>query len=479
MLFVSLIALPLLAAEPLPERLITSENGHFLTTASGRPVFLLADTAWGLVNRLQRDELEVYLRHRQSQRFNAVTFVLFTPGNPDIADGKQNLYRQAPFRLASGQPDPTQPLTNPGANPANPAEYDFWDHVDYTIALTKRLGMYAIVLPCWGSAVVGDYAGKNSDTAVVNANNSVIYGRWLAERYGQEPHVLWMLGGDRRAVYGERDYRPVFHALAQGLADGGSEQLTSFHPPKRSPQSGDWFHGDSWLDFNSIQHWPEDQVAAIARDWQATPAKPTWLFEGRYEGYWKNNYQPDDWGEWQCRQQAWQTVLAGSFGHTYGHERVFGFGTDGADWRAALDSPGAKSMTHLARLMNDLSEMNSLTRQPDQSLLATAEGKAERLVSDRITISRTTNNRCILAYTASGRPIKLHLEKLAKLPLFAWWFNSRTGNWHTGETETVTRRHFAADISSGPGTPIGEFDPPGESGPRQDWVLLLSASEDL
>ncbi len=467
------------AVAPHPERMFVSENGHFLTTESGRPVFLLADTAWGLVHQLKREEIEGYLRKRRSQRFNAVTFVLYSPGNPDIADGTANIYGQSPFATTGGRADPTQPRVTPGADPTKSSEYDFWDHVDYTISLTKQLGLYAIVLPCWGSAVVGDYSGKETSDQVVNNQNAAQYGRWLAERYGREPHVIWMLGGDRRAVYGERDYRPVFRALAEGLRSAGGNSLISYHPPKRSPQSGDWFHQKQWLSFNSNQHWPEDQLATILRDWQAAPTKPTWLFEGRYEGYWKNNYKPEDWGDWQCRQQAWQTVVSGAFGHTYGHERVFGFGKDNADWRAALDSPGAQSMTHLAKLMNYFGPTNALTRQPDQSLLANDEGKAERLASDRITVSRTTNNRCLLAYSAAGRPIRLRMDRLATGPFFAWWFNPRTGGWHADDTETVHCRYFAKDIPSGPGAVDREFDPPGDAGSGQDWVLVLSASEGL
>jgi hypothetical protein len=467
------------AEAPPPERLKISENGHFIVAESGRPVFLLADTAWGLVNRLSREDIEAYLRQRRSQRFNAVTFVLYSPGNPDIADGRANHYGQAPFTPASDKLDFTQPRTTPGSDPAKAGEYDFWDHVDYTIDLTRRLGMYAIVLPCWGSAVVGDYSGKTGNAQLFGAEEATAYGRWLAGRYGREPHVIWMLGGDRRAVYGERDYRPVFQALAKGLGDGGSKQLMSYHPPKKSPQSGDWFHNDGWLSFNSIQHWPEDQVSVILRDWQATPTKPTWIFEGRYEGYWKNNYKPEDWGQWQCRQQAWQTVVSGAFGHTYGHERVFGFGKDGADWKAALDAPGARSMTHLAKLMNYLGPANFLTRQADQSLLAGDEGQAERLTSDRITVTRTANGRFVLAYTASGRPIRLHMDKLAQGPLFAWWFNPRTGGFIQGGIESPSGHPFARDIASGPGTPPREFAPPEKPGPGNDWVLILSASEGL
>ena len=46
--------------------------------------------------------------------------------------------------------------------------------------------------------------------------------------------------------------------------------------------------------------------------------KPTWIFEGRYEAYYRNNYKPEQWGEWQVRFQAYQSVFAGGFGFTYG-----------------------------------------------------------------------------------------------------------------------------------------------------------------
>ena len=227
----------------------------------------------------------------------------------------------------------------------------------------------------------------------------------------------------------------------------------SFHSQKRAPQSGDWFHADAWLSFNSIQHWPDDQLAAIARDWQATPPKPTWIFEGRYEGYWKNNYKAEDWSEWQCRQQAWQTVFAGAFGHTYGHERLVGFGKDGWDWKKELDAPGARSMTHLAKFMASLSRDEFLSRMPDQSLLDGDEGKAERLKSNRITASRTPDGRFAMFYSANGRGIRVKLDKLGAGKAAALWFNPRTGQWNVGGAETESRKPLAQDILTGPGTP--------------------------
>ncbi len=462
-------------AAPAPLRV--SSNGHYLVSDKGAPVFLLTDTAWSLVNRLKREDVAEYLRHRQAQGFNAVTFVLYSTGDPNQADAGRNGYDQPPFVFKDDRPDPAQPRLTPGANPANATEYDYWDHVDFALAEAKRLGLYAIVLPCWGSAVAGGYNGQPGADIIFDTANARSYGRWLGARYLAEPHILWMLGGDRSAHYEKTgaDYRPVFRAMAEGLRESGSTALMSFHPQKREPQSGDWFHADEWLSFNSIQHWPDDQLAIIARDWKATPAKPTWIFEGRYEGYYKSGFKAADWGEWQCRQQAWQTVFAGAFGHTYGHERVFGFGKDGWDWKKELDAPGARSMTHLAKFMATLGREEFLARVPDQSLLDGDEGKAGRLKSDRITASRTTDGTLVLCYSANGRPIGVKLDKLASGRATAAWFNPRTGRWHAGGLETETLQPFAEDLPAGHGAPVREFVLP-TSGDGNDWVLVLRAS---
>lgn len=451
-------------------------GGRLLTDAAGKPVFLLGDTAWSLALRLTREEAEQYLLTRQRQRFNAVTFVLFSPGRTELTSELVNAYGDAPFELVDGRPDPTRPLITSGGDPRDAQQYDYWDHVDQIVALTRRFGFYTIMLPTWGTGVAGSYDGKDTREIIFNAENARIYGTWLAQRYRAEPHVMWMLGGDRSAVYGEKDYRPVFRALAGGLAAVAPAQLISYHPRKLAPQSADWFHDDPWLAFNSNQEWPENQVRNIAADWARTPPKPTWLFEGRYEGYWKNKYKPEDWGEWQTRQQAYQTVFAGAFGHTYGHERVFGFGQDQVDWKQYLDTPGARSMTHLAKLMAHFTAEELLTRSPAPSLVAGDAGKPERTKSNYIVATRAAAGTKAMVYSASGRPVRVNLDRLAAGRLFASWFNPRNGNWHRPAGKQASSTWFARDIASGPGAPPREFVPP-TNGDGEDWVLVLSARE--
>lgn len=319
-----------------------SDNGRMLVAAAGDPVFILADTAWSLAYQVSREDAGMYAEKRRSQRFNALTFVLCAPGRTELTTKPTNVYGDAPFQSTAGKFDPSKPVVTPGNDFADADAYDFWDHVDYLVALTRRLGLYAIILPTWGSGVTGSYTGTRPEEVIFDADKAYTYGRWVASRYRDQPHIVWMLGGDRSAIYGRDDYRAVFRALASGVTEGAPGKLISYHPRKAALQSSAWFHHDDWLAFNSVQEWPEDQVPNITQDWALQPAKPTWLFEGRYEGYWRQN-KAEDWGAWQMRQQAYQTVVSGAFGHTYGHERVFGFGTDNADWKQYLDTPGARN----------------------------------------------------------------------------------------------------------------------------------------
>ena len=472
--FVTLAGSVSSAKDPAPLRV--HAGGRVLIGEADRPVFLLADTAWSLVARSSREDADLYLRKRKSQGFNAVALVLAVPNGTELTRGPANFYGALPFVRVNNHFDPARPITTAGNDPADPNQYDYWDHVDHVVGLIRSHGLYAILLPTWGTGIAGSYDGKDTKDIIFDAPKAGAYGGWLARRYGSQPHVLWMIGGDRSAVYGENDYRPVFRALAAGFARLAPAQLLSFHPRKAAPQSGDWFHQDSWLAFNSNQHWPERQVEAIAADWAREPAKPTWLFEGRYEGYWRGNAKPGDWGAWQVRQQAYQTVFAGAFGHTYGHERVFGFGADGMDWKAFLDAPGAVNMSHLARLMATFQPDELLTRVPDQALLATPSSPPERLRSNYIAATRAGSGSLAMFYSASGRPIEVRLERLPAGTRFAYWFNPRSGQWHRDGREFHDARAFATAVKAGPGAENREFVPP-TNGEDADWVLVLASRE--
>lgn len=457
---------------PLPP-LHVSENGRFLVTPDGQPVFLMTDTAWYLSMRLSREDVTEYLRARKAQHFNAVAFIAY--GLVD-ADG----YGSPPLDIVNGRPDPTRPIVTAGDNPDHTGEYDYWDQVDYCIRQAATEGLYAVVLPVWGNRISGDWSGGVTDEIVFHPDNAYPYGRFIGERFKHHANVLWMLGGDRSAVYGDLDYRPVYRAMARGLVDGltggpspwsrGTPPLLSYHPRKTDLQSSAWFHNDDWLSLNSIQHWPEDQVPAVENDVALAPPKPTWVFEPRYEAYERDPYQASDWGDWQMRYQAYQTVFAGAFGHTYGHTHIYPFAHN---WREHLHAPGAQQMQHLVRLMTMWNARQYLERVPDQTLIDGDAGAAERLRSNRITATRGESGDYAMFYSANGRTIPVRMAKLAGPAMEAYWFNPRNGKWRMNGIELDARRPFLR-VTSGPDAPVQQFVPPDGERDGNDWVLVLA-----
>ena len=52
-----------------------SENGRYLVHEDGTPFFFLADTAWELLHRLNREEAEQYLENRRQKGFTVILTV--------------------------------------------------------------------------------------------------------------------------------------------------------------------------------------------------------------------------------------------------------------------------------------------------------------------------------------------------------------------------------------------------------------------
>jgi hypothetical protein len=484
--------IPLSGAEMMDLRI--SDNGRFLVRGDSAPFFPLADTAWEIPWRLDREETARYLRRRRAQKFNTVAIVAFSGEK----GGGPNRYGDHPFAQNNNRYDPLRPLVTPGSHPDRPDEYDYWDHLEYIIDSAAAADMLVILLPAWGNCVAGDYGnGAPSAEILFDADGARRYGHWIGNRFRNKSNLIWMLGGDRSAVYGRRDYRPVFRAMAAGVAAGvagngrgaaGRARLMSYHPRKWQPNSSAWFHADPWLSFHSIQDQPTDQIPAIEHDWALRPPKPTWLFEGGYE-----HRRKDIYGPWQIRYQSYLTVFAGGFGVTYGNMHIYYFpraandlkgddedaGGTANNWEAALDDPGGEQMGHLVSLMASLTDTQFLDRIPDQELIAGDAGgvrNGEGIRSDRLQATRGARGDYAMIYSANGRDIRIRMDRLAAPAMDAYWFDPRTGNWRTGKRLAADPAPFQQRVPSGPGTPARVFDPPGKPADGNDWVLVLRAA---
>jgi hypothetical protein len=117
-----------------------SENGRYLLQPGGSLFLYLADTAWALFHKLNREDALLYLDDRAEKGFTVIQAVAL-----DEADGIRtpNAYGRLPLRTnARGEWDPTLPDTEPG--------YSYWDHVRFIVDAAEQRGLFVALLPTWG-----------------------------------------------------------------------------------------------------------------------------------------------------------------------------------------------------------------------------------------------------------------------------------------------------------------------------------------
>jgi len=442
-----LTALP----QPAPTGTIqVSPNRRFLEHEDGRPFFWLGDTAWLLFQKLDRAETGHYLEDRRAKGFNVIqVMVLHTVES-----------RSAGNAAALVDGNPAMPLVTPGNRPGHDGEYDYWDHVEWVVDMAAMKGIYVAMVPAWGSIVK---SGR------LHQGNVEAYTRFLARRFRNRPNVIWLVGGDLQG-----DIQPeVWRAMGRTIKQICPHQLVTYHPFGRT-QSSTWFHAENWLDFNMFQSGHrrydqdtspgakgEDNWRYVLEDLARQPPKPTIDGEPSYEGIPQGLHDPKEplWTDRDVRRYAYWSVLAGAFGHTYGHASVMQMrkssdarSSYGAvkTWDQAINDPGAGQMQHLKRLVLSRPVFE---RVHDQALIAGEAGERyQRVLAAR-------GRDYIFAYTFTGRAFDVRMGRIGGKTVRAWWFNPRDGR--------------STAIGALPNRGIHRFQPPGVPGEGHDWVLVL------
>ncbi len=456
-------------AQKLPE-IQVSANHRYLQTAGGNPFFWLGDTDWELFHRLNREETDQFLEIRRQQGFNVIQAVALAE-----FEGIRTPNRYGDLPLVDQ--DPAKLATTPGSDPANPDQYDYWDHVDYVIQAVTKKGMYMGLLPTWGDKVTDAWG---DGPRIFTPENALAYGELLGKRYGPY-NVIWILGGDRPASYKGRgeavkgkdvDDRPIWRAMAAGIEAGvGHKPFITYHPSGGSFSTSQYIQAEPWLDMNAFQsgHGSRESPAWdwVARDLALSPPKPTLDMEPCYEDHPVNPWD----GKWtrqrgyftayDVRARVYRGVFAGACGVTYGHHQVWQFlnkalyepvniGDTLIGWQRAARAEAAGQMQFLKNLMRSRPYTG---RIGDQRLLVSDPGQT---YVDRVEATRDETGTYAMVYLPKQKPVRLDLTKLAGTRIRVWWFDPRTGR--------------ATDAGTVPRSASHEFVPP-QTG--HDWVLVL------
>jgi hypothetical protein len=416
-------------------KLQVSRNGRYFVDQDGKPFFYLGDTCWLLFQRLNRAELDEYLKDRAAKGFTVIQAYVIRGLDQRHPDGNSSLLGQSPFTAR----DPTKP---------NEA---FFKNVDYVVNRANELGLVM------GLVTAKSWHVTAHPEKVFDETNAHAFGKFLGERY-KDNAVMWFVGGD--SAPGK--YEAVWVAMAKGLKDSsGGRQLVCYHG-QGGTSSSLWFHKAGWLDFNSIQsghHFGSDSFAFVSKDYARKPAKPTVDMEPAYENHPTGADKPRIDAQ-KVRSQAYSAILAGAAGHGYGALDLFWLYKNGdgpfpkngfQHWRKAMVYEGSTQVGYMRRLF-ELRPWYKLV--PDQSVLASGEGNG----SDRVVAARAEDGSFLIAYLPTGKPASIKLDKLSGKSVKARWYDPRNGTWR--------------EIGEYPNTGTREFVAPAR-GARSDWVLVL------
>ena len=430
------------------QKLRVTDNGRHIINDDGSPFFYLADTAWELFHRLNREDIAYYLKTRAEAGFTAVQAVA-------LAEFEGIRTPNAYGRYALKQNDRAEwdvTITD------TDAEYSYWDHVDFAVEEAAKNGMYIALLPTWGDKFNRAWG---AGPELFNPDNAYTYGRWIGSRYRDHLNIIWLLGGDRQLV--TRRHCDIINNMALGVREGdGGAHLISFHPTG-GQSSATPLHDETWLDFNMIQSGHDrkrNNYEMITHDYNRIPIKPVIDGEPGYEDH-PDAFNPENGylDAADARQFAYMSLFSGACGHTYGNHSCWGFieelpveGFQPAHfcktWRQAINSPGAGQMRHAKDL---LLQHDFLSGEPRPDLI---EGQLKGVLH----IPVLKGNDYLLAYTSQGQIIRLKQGCMDGSEFTASWYDPRVGSTYSACKLKDDNPH--------------SFTPP-SGGRGNDWVLVL------
>ena len=444
---------------------VDNSQKYLEDTRTDKPFFWMGDTAWELFHRLKREDVIKYLDTRQRQGFNVIMAVVLAENNGLRVP---NRYGSVPFINL----DPTNWAETPGNNPNNAEEYDYWDNVDFVVKEAAKRNIYIGLLPTWGDKVVYKWG---VGPQIFNEQNAYIYSKKLADRYKSQWNIIWILGGDRPAVYErdgkKHDDRAVWRAMAKGIQDiYGEDVFITYHPNYSSSKD---FHNDQWLKMNAIQSGHGERNArvweSIQNDLKLQPLKPTMDLEPCYEDHpvnpWDGKWTRDSRGffnAYDLRARIYRGVFAGGCGATYGHHSVWQFldtalyatinvGDTIISWQQAINAEGANQIHHLKKLMLSRPDFK---RVQDNSMIVSDKGSDYK---DLIIATRNETGTYAMIHLPQPNPITIDFRKLKQGKKKASWFNPSTGKFFKVKNKNDGER--------------ATFAPP--STIQRDWILVI------
>ncbi len=458
-------------------KLKIAKNRRYFEKAEGTPFIWIADTAWTMPQRMKWDDVLFYMAKRKSQGFSVLQIVALDPES-DVE-----------MRNPAGH----KALFNDDLKKVNEK---YFEYLDWILDRAEEFGFYVLLLPVWGQLVVGENWMSTKFDKTVNESNAYGYGKYIGERYRDRKNILWCLGGDRQPIHKGVDYKNVWRNMAEGLAKGVLNKDLKYNEKKEEwekllityhacyeAETGEcstmsyWTDDESWISYIMLQSGhglKPKNYELVKKEYDRAITMPVWDGEPAYEK------MPTSWpvvesfhGDWIVRKRAYWSLLAGSFGHTYGHAAVWGTKSEREldefiveSWIKALDNVGANQIKVLRDFLESRNIMNCTPMQ--EVLVNQKEEEVELDFHIQATIN--VDNKEAYVYFPSGGCETLDLKKFGDSKLQLWWFNTKNGTF-IDEDNKVSSTPKVFEINSENNYRV-ELKTP-TKGEENDWLCIL------
>lgn len=405
-------------AAPQTPTIEAAPSGRYLQWSDGTPFFIHADTAWTLPHDYQDEEVIAYLDQRVAQGFNTIQMsaIFGRIGQP-----KDESFHERAF--VGG--DLTKPVDA------------YWRHVDWVVEQTTRRGLVAILNPIW----------KRHFNLLLQASGPEkcrAFGRWFAQRYRQNPRVLYFVGGDERA----EPVRNELDAMGRGIQDVyAGRALVAFHN-EADYSSRDAFPDATWITLNwtyayAPPYRKKYPYEANWADWAKHPAMPIQFGEGFYDFGAETragaNHQRARWADrFALRRQAWWAgVLSGATGHAYGAEAIWLHNRDSQTWQMAVAYESGQDMRRLKAFVDAIPWW---TLQPDHRQAFLVGGFGEWRTDDFALAAVSQDRSLAVVYTPVAHALELRLDELRPGNITAQWFDPSSGEYRGLDSALFAKR---------------------------------------
>ena len=418
-----------------------SKDSSYIVYGNNEPFFWLGGTAWELLHRLTREEVDEYLSDRAQKGFTVIQTVILAE-----LDGLNtpNAYGEKPLI----DNDPTK------------LNEKYLEHVDYVLTKANELGLYVGLLPTWGDKFNRKW-GLGPE--IFDAGNAAVFGALIAKRFSGHSNLIWILGGDR--IPENDKHYAVIRAMASGIREVDTTHLMSYHPVGAHRATD--FINDSWLDLDMCQTGhsrtsKEYQYILDAREMR--PKRPIINGESRYENIPDRFWEKESYGwldDADVRISAYWSIMAGAAGYTYGCNDIWQMYditreptiSARTGWETALQLPGASQMGYMRTFFERFPWQRMV---PDQSLVLSDNVENQSYVLAAIDSAK----QFALVYIPTGNAVKIDMSGIDAKTVSAFWFNPRNGQMkNIGDFDTKQAHAFS----------------PWSRGRGSDFVLVLVA----